>query len=62
MSSFGLVHPESDPYELPRIGVSGESDHLAFAKSLDGAEHYQMRIQQSLGWRNAMGDSDQRTE
>ena len=52
VSSFGLVQPVSDRYELPRIGVSGESDHLSFAKSVDGAEHYQTRIRQSLGWRN----------
>jgi peptidoglycan/xylan/chitin deacetylase (PgdA/CDA1 family) len=54
VSSFGLVQPGSDPYELPRIGISGESDHLAFAKSVDGAEHYQTRIRQSLGLRNAV--------
>jgi peptidoglycan/xylan/chitin deacetylase (PgdA/CDA1 family) len=52
VSSFGLVQPASGLYELLRIGIGGESDHLAFAKSLDGAEHYQIRIQQSLGWRN----------
>jgi peptidoglycan/xylan/chitin deacetylase (PgdA/CDA1 family) len=53
VSRFGLVQPASDPYELPRIGISGESDSLSFAKSVDGAEHYQARIQQSLGWRNS---------
>ena len=53
VSSFGLVQPVSDPYELPRIGISGEFDHLSFAKSVDGAEHYQTRVLQSLGWRNA---------
>lgn len=53
VSTFGLVQRASDPYELPRIGVSGESDHLSFAKNLDGAGHYQMKIQRSFGWRNA---------
>jgi len=53
VSSFGLVRRTSNLYELPRIGISGESDYLSFLKNLDGAEHYQTRIQQSLGWRNA---------
>jgi len=53
VSNFGLVQKMSNPYELPRIGISGESDHLSFAKSLNGAEHYQSRIQKSLRWRSA---------
>jgi peptidoglycan/xylan/chitin deacetylase (PgdA/CDA1 family) len=48
-SRFGLVQNTSNPYELPRIGIGGECDQLSFAKNLDGAEHYQMRIQGYLG-------------
>jgi peptidoglycan/xylan/chitin deacetylase (PgdA/CDA1 family) len=40
----GMVRAETDRYQLPRIGVSGRLDALAFAKQLDGAEYYQRRL------------------
>jgi peptidoglycan/xylan/chitin deacetylase (PgdA/CDA1 family) len=45
----GMVGSGTDPYELPRIGVSGRLDALDFSKNLDGAEHYQLKLQRSLG-------------
>jgi peptidoglycan/xylan/chitin deacetylase (PgdA/CDA1 family) len=53
VARFGMVGKATDPYELPRIGVSGRSDALAFAKYLDGAEYYQARLQRSLLLRGA---------
>jgi peptidoglycan/xylan/chitin deacetylase (PgdA/CDA1 family) len=40
----GMVSREANPYELPRLGVSGDSDELAFSKNLDGAEYYQAKL------------------
>jgi peptidoglycan/xylan/chitin deacetylase (PgdA/CDA1 family) len=45
----GMVGPRSDPYDLPRIGVSGRSDVLSFSKHLDGAEYYKSKLKQALG-------------
>jgi len=45
----GMAGSGTDPYELPRIGVSGRLDALDFSKRLDGAEHYQMKLRRSLG-------------
>ena len=45
----GMVNRGTDPYEMPRIGVAGQSDALHFSKYVDGVEHYQMRLQRSLG-------------
>jgi peptidoglycan/xylan/chitin deacetylase (PgdA/CDA1 family) len=53
VTSFGLVRRSSNRYELPRVGVSGPSDLLSFEKYVDGAEHYQAKIEKSLGLRNA---------
>jgi peptidoglycan/xylan/chitin deacetylase (PgdA/CDA1 family) len=50
LASFGMVAKRSDPYQLPRLGVSGHCDDLTFAKYLDGAEACQMKIQKALGW------------
>jgi len=47
VAEFGMVANGQDPYELPRIGVSGQSDVLSFSKSLDGVEYYQARLQKS---------------
>jgi peptidoglycan/xylan/chitin deacetylase (PgdA/CDA1 family) len=44
----GMIGPGADLYQLPRIGVSGHSDSLDFAKHLDGAEYYQEKLQTSL--------------
>jgi len=45
----GMVSTATDPYKLPRIGVSGKSDMLSFSKQLDGADHYQIKIQKLFG-------------
>ena len=50
-ADFGMVENGADPYTLPRIGVSGDFDTLSFSKYLDGAEHYQLKLQRSLGLR-----------
>lgn len=52
-ASFGMVSKTSNVYELPRIGVSGHTDFLSFAKYVDGTEHYQSKIQASLGLRDS---------
>jgi len=49
VARFGLVSSAADPYELPRIGVSGRSDALYFSKCLDGAEYYQGKLTRSFG-------------
>jgi hypothetical protein len=51
VAGFGLAGSGTNPYELPRIGVSGKSDNLAFSKYLDGAEFYQGKLTSLLGWR-----------
>ena len=50
-ADFGMVENSADPYTLPRIGVSDDFDTLSFSKYLDGAEHYQLKLQRSLGLR-----------
>ncbi len=45
----GMVKSGSDPYDLPRIGVSGRSDILTFSKHLAGVEHYQSKLKRALG-------------
>ncbi len=52
VSDFGMAALGTNPYELPRIGVSGRSDSLSFCKELDGAEYYQTRLLRSLRLRN----------
>jgi peptidoglycan/xylan/chitin deacetylase (PgdA/CDA1 family) len=54
-ADFGMVANSADPYMLPRLGVSGESDTLSFSKYLDGAEYYQVKLQKSLGLRVTAG-------
>jgi peptidoglycan/xylan/chitin deacetylase (PgdA/CDA1 family) len=49
VARFGLVGNRANPYELPRIGVSGKSDDLSFSKDVDGAEFFQGKLAQSLG-------------
>ena len=44
VSRFGLVQFGADPYELPRIGISGLTDVVTFRKYLDGAEHWQIQL------------------
>ena len=48
ITRFGMPNSKANPYELPRIGVSGESDNLSFAKYLDGVEHFQTKLLGSL--------------
>jgi len=48
VTRYGMVGSRSNPYELPRIGISGETSRLTFAKYLDGAEYYQARLQGSF--------------
>lgn len=49
----GMVANGANPYELPRIGVSGHSDGVSFSKDLDGAEYYQAKLRSLLGLRDA---------
>jgi peptidoglycan/xylan/chitin deacetylase (PgdA/CDA1 family) len=44
----GMVRPGDDLYQLPRLGVGGRSDFLAFSKEIDGVEHYQEKLERSL--------------
>jgi peptidoglycan/xylan/chitin deacetylase (PgdA/CDA1 family) len=48
VTRYGMVDEEADPYDLPRIGISGRVDPLIFSKYLDGAEYYQARLRESL--------------
>lgn len=48
VASFGLVSQQSPVYELPRIGISGETDMLWFRKCLDGAEYFQAKLRTSF--------------
>jgi len=52
-AQFGMVSEGSNIFELPRIGVSGASNPLSFAKDIDGAAYYHLRIRASLGLRRA---------
>ena len=51
-AQWGMVTNSSSRYELPRIGVSGSSDVLSFSKELEGVEHYQKQILESLRTRH----------
>jgi peptidoglycan/xylan/chitin deacetylase (PgdA/CDA1 family) len=51
VSRFGQASSGANPYELPRIGVSGKSDNLSFSKYVDGAEFYQEKLTRLLGRR-----------
>lgn len=48
VASYGLISHQSAMFELPRIGISGETDMLWFSKYLDGAEYFQTKILTSL--------------
>ena len=48
VASCGLVSQQSAVFELPRIGISGETDMLWFSKYVDGAEYFQTKIVTSL--------------
>ena len=56
VTRYGMVSEGADPYDLPRIGISGRIDPLVFSKYLDGAEYYQARLRESLNVR-AMAQS-----
>lgn len=49
VTRFGMAFCGSDPYELPRMGVSATTDSLSFYKYLDGVEYYQDKLKRSLG-------------
>jgi peptidoglycan/xylan/chitin deacetylase (PgdA/CDA1 family) len=51
VTRYGMVAEGANPYDLPRIGISGRIDPLIFSKYLDGAEYYQARLRGSLGVR-----------
>jgi peptidoglycan/xylan/chitin deacetylase (PgdA/CDA1 family) len=51
VTRFDLVTRTTNVYELPRLGVGGKSDLLAFSKDVDGAAYYQLKIATSLGLR-----------
>jgi peptidoglycan/xylan/chitin deacetylase (PgdA/CDA1 family) len=55
VASFGMAGKGNDPLQLPRIGIGGKSDLLAFAKYLDGVEYYQARLQSSIRLLGAPG-------
>jgi peptidoglycan/xylan/chitin deacetylase (PgdA/CDA1 family) len=48
VTQSGLADFASNVYELPRIGVSGRTDLVDFAKQLDGVEHFQEKIRASV--------------
>jgi peptidoglycan/xylan/chitin deacetylase (PgdA/CDA1 family) len=48
VTRYGMVDTRSNPYELPRIGISGRTNRVTFAKYLDGAEYYQSKLQTSF--------------
>jgi len=41
----GMVTTSSNPYQLPRMGISGFTDFLSFSKSVSGVEYYQESFQ-----------------
>jgi len=49
VTRFGMAFSGSDPYELPRMGVSATTDTLSFYKYLDGVEYYQDKLKRSVG-------------
>jgi peptidoglycan/xylan/chitin deacetylase (PgdA/CDA1 family) len=46
VASSGLAGARTGVFELPRIGVGGKSDALAFAKHLVGVDYYQARLRE----------------
>ena len=51
VTRYGMVSEQADLYDLPRIGIAGDTDHLIFSKYVDGAEYYQAKLEGSLGLR-----------
>ena len=51
VASHGMATSGADPYQLPRLGVSGLSDATTFGKEVDGFEYYQAKLQSVLGLR-----------
>jgi peptidoglycan/xylan/chitin deacetylase (PgdA/CDA1 family) len=49
VTRFGLAANGSDPYQLPRMGIGRRFDPLLFAKCLDGADYYSVKLQSILG-------------
>jgi peptidoglycan/xylan/chitin deacetylase (PgdA/CDA1 family) len=43
-ANFGMVSNRSNPYELPRLGISGHSDPLSFVKDIDAVTYYQTQL------------------
>jgi len=50
----GLVTGHANPYELPRLGVSGRDDALSLSKNLDGVEHYHAKLNASTRSRSSL--------
>jgi peptidoglycan/xylan/chitin deacetylase (PgdA/CDA1 family) len=44
VTHFGLVPSSTGCFELPRIGVAGQTEAIVFAKQVDGAEHCQAKL------------------
>lgn len=44
VTRFGFVTQVTDLFELPRIGVAGDTQPLTFRKYVDGLEYYQARL------------------
>lgn len=56
VTRHGMVVEGTDIFDLPRIGISGDTDLVTFSKYVDGAEYFQARLEGSLGLR-AMAQS-----
>jgi len=52
-ANAGLVTGQANPYELPRLGVSGRDDALSVSKNLDGVEHYHSKLNASTRSRSS---------
>jgi peptidoglycan/xylan/chitin deacetylase (PgdA/CDA1 family) len=48
VATCGMLGHGADLYQIQRIGISGETDALSFAKYLDGAEYYQQKLFKTL--------------
>jgi peptidoglycan/xylan/chitin deacetylase (PgdA/CDA1 family) len=56
LTHFGMPSSGSDPFSLPRIGVSGQTDFLPFKKYVDGIEYYQGKLRAAFRLRSFVGD------
>ena len=56
LTHFGMPCRGSDPFSLPRIGVSGRTDFLPFKKCVDGVEYYQEKLRAAFRLSSFVGD------